>query len=253
MLPSSSFLRNAPRVVELKDRLEWEVIVNASDSISLSHKRLLETLTEILNSGVDASKVEEFRPYISLDCWSVVDNAHSLIQIVDRFPRKTDGLLDTFLRTHKSTVYTLRNKMRHIRQNIDNMSRLKSSDPVYGSVSFSSPLALDSNYEVISFALGGMQFNQETGSIIDAYSMPLPDTIGNITLTAFGERLEISSLYSSMLIVLNSLDDGMREFMVPKLIALAHEKGLDAQKILTETVKGTVIMRFKITQSKEEF
>jgi hypothetical protein len=112
-------------------------------------------------------------------------------------------------------------------------------------------LALDSNYEIISFALGGMQFHQETGAIIDTHSVPLPDVIGNITLTAFGERLEISSLHSSMLIVLNSIDEGMREFVVPKIIAVAHEKGLDAQKIINETVKGTVIMRFKVTQLKE--
>jgi hypothetical protein len=43
----------------------------------------------------------------------------------------------------------------------------------------------------------------------------------------------------------------MREFVVPKIIAVAHEKGLDAQKIINETVKGTVIMRFKVTQLKE--
>jgi hypothetical protein len=251
MLPPESFLRNAPRAIDLKDRLAWEVIVNASDAIDLSYQRLFQTLTIINSSGAEASTVEMYRAHILLDCWSIIDNAHSVIQIVNRFPRINGGLLDTFLKSYKNSIYTLRNKIRHITQNIDNMSKISSSDPVYGSVSFSSPLEVDSTFEIIAFALGGMQFSQETGAIIDTRSIPLADRIANITLTAFGERIEISSLYSSMLEVLNNIDESMKEFVVPKLIAVAQKHGLDAQKLLKETVKGTVIMRFKMIQSRE--
>ena len=122
MLPRDSFFRNAPRVFDLDSRLRWEIIVNASDSVSLSYSRLLKTLETVSSLNLKDEDSEVQRSCASVDCWSIVDHTHALVQILKRFPRKQEGQLDSFLGQFQKTVFKMRNGRSHISQNINNIT-----------------------------------------------------------------------------------------------------------------------------------
>lgn len=247
MLNSNSFFRNAPRIISLEDRLRWEVVVNASDAISVSFKRLAGNLDAIHNSGFDIKKLEEIKSDIFLDCWAIVDHVHAFLQVTKKFQRPEGSSLAMFTKEFSDSVYRLRNKMDHLSSHVKNIAAKKGpSDPVYGSIAFATPLRPDNTYEVVSFGLGGVQFDEEVSTIIDTHATPPIGQIGNIVFSAFGERLDVGRLFESMRSTVNRMDETARQQILPKIEEHAVKHGLDFAKLTEQTTKGTLVARISI-------
>jgi hypothetical protein len=246
-LNTTSFFRNAPRVISLEDRLKWEVIVNASDAISVSFERLTAHLSSIHDSGYDIKVIEELKSNIFLGCWSIVDHVHAFFQVSKRFQRPEGSSLAMFTKEFSDSIYRLRNKMDHLSSHIRNMAAKKGpSDPVYGSIAFATPLRPDNTYEIVSFGLGGVQFDEEVGTIIDTHATPPVGRIGNIVFSAFGERLDVGRLVETMRSTVNRMDETARQQILPKIEDHAVKHGLDFAKLTEQTTKGTVVLRFSL-------
>lgn len=246
MLPPDAFLRNAPRIVDLENRLIWEVVVNASDAVGHSHQRLLNALAKIVDSQAEGVVVEELKPEICVYCWSIIDHAHAFMQVVKGLPRKPAGLLDSFLNKFQESIYDMRNSIKHIKQNIRNISKKKSASPIYGSLAFMTPLREDLTAEVISFSLGGFQFNEEVGCAIDTTLLPNQNSVSNILFSSFKSSLNISDLCVSMSAVVNSMSETAMSEVLPKIKSITREDKAQFDKVLSENVRGGVIVRLRI-------
>jgi hypothetical protein len=83
MLSSGSILRRLPATVPLKERLNLETMVFASDLLALAFhtiKRLL--LNYVTNNIEKISEVDRSLPFLNV--WTIVDPLHVLRQLVDK-------------------------------------------------------------------------------------------------------------------------------------------------------------------------
>lgn len=250
MLAASSYLRSIPRALDLRERLALEVILNASDAISIAHERLLETLRNI-----DTQSSETFddmtRAKLGIDCWTIVDNAHALFQVVRKLPSgnafSSHGLMDQYGRT----VSAMRNGMDHIHQNINNLAGKKGTRmPLYGSVTFTSPLGSDLTFEMRTVPIGGLQFSEQAFGVFDTWARPLADDVGNISFEAFENRLTVSEMIGQLQAALIEFDADLRDKLSQLVAECAQTQGLRPSDIENETVRGGLIasLRFKLSE-----
>lgn len=250
MLSEDAFMRNAPRVVELYSRLHWEVIVNATDSISLAYRRLVEALSPSIES-TDFKLPGYVRISVATDCWTIVDQTHALLQVLGGFSKTNRAPVEPFIASYQPTISGLRNAMDHIHQRLRNMSSRKGQiHPVYGTVQFALPYDPDKEgYELITFHLGGMQFERQTGSIIDTHAPPPLMGVGNIKLEAFDLLLDISSLYADAATAIRALDAAQRLAVIERIEEYAAKAGLSATKLISETANTPFFLKATIKGS----
>src|SRR5262245_16110323 len=120
MLPSSSILRRLPASVPLKDRLNLETCVFASDLLALAFhnmKRILLHYRSNIHSISDAD-----RSLLFLHIWTIVDQLHVLRQLIDkrRMGPTTKKFYDDF-----ESATLLRHRMDHLHSQIGNIARQK--------------------------------------------------------------------------------------------------------------------------------
>lgn len=247
MLPEDAFMRNAPRIVELYARLHWEVIVNATDSISLAHQRLLDALRPSIST--EEFKLPGFvRISVATDCWTIIDQTHALLQVLRGLPKQHRKPVDTLVETYQDVISGLRNAMDHVHQRLRNLSNRKGGiHPVYGTLQFALPYdAQKQLYNVIVFHLGGFQFETQVGSIIDTYAPPPLSDVGNIKLEAFDILLNISSLYADAVTAINALDLEQRENVNRRLEQHAEKEGISLSDLLETTANSPIFVKATI-------
>ena len=249
MLPDNSFLRNAPRVIDLQSRLQWEVLVNASDAMWLSYKRLKAKLRKVGDSA-ELLVSERTRSAVSVDCWSIVDNAHAYLQIVRSLNLKKEGNHEALLKNFGATISKIRNGMDHIHQQISNMAHKKGGKyPLFGTVGFCTKLRQSGEFEWCSFPLGGMQFNEQFLCPFDSLVVPSRDCVSQICFSAFDETLNISKLVIEMRLAIRSMSKDVKRHLYPLIVETAKEHKSDFTKIMSETVKGAIIVKMKLVRA----
>ena len=249
MLSDQSFLRNVPRVIDLESRLQWEVLVNASDAISFAYSQLANVLRKI-SEFADLSEAEPYRSLVSVYCWTIIDQTHAVFQILRGVDRIPNGATDTLLETFVPAISKMRNGMDHIHQNISNISKKKSAGyGIYGNFAFTTPIREDNTYSLFNFGLGGMQFNEQLGCTMDPQTIPLSDQIGNISFASFDTSINFSELFERLTRTINRLDISIQEQCTPRIADYTKRNNLNFEDVMKETIKGTVYINI---QSKVE-
>lgn len=245
MLSDNSFLRNVPRVIDLESRLQWEVLVNASDAIAFTYNQLTNILRQI-SELTDHSGTDPYRSIVSVYCWTIIDQPHAIFQILRGVDKMPNGETDTLLQTFGPTVSDMRNGMDHIHQKISNISKKKSAGyGIYGSIAFTTPLRTNNTYSFINFSLGGMQFNEQLGCSIDTHAIPLQDHIGNISFASFDTNINFSDLFQGLTSTINRLDRSLQEQCTAQIADYTSKNSLSFEDAMKETTNGTVYVRFE--------
>jgi hypothetical protein len=248
LLPDNSFLRNAPRVIDLRSRLQWEVLVNASDAMWLSYRRLKIKLRKAGDS-TDLFVSEKTRSATSVDCWSIVDNAHAYLQIVRSLNLKKGGNHEALLKNFGATISKIRNGMDHIHQQISNMAHKKGGKyPLFGTVGFCTKLRQPDELEWCPFPLGGMQFNEQFLCPFDSLAVPSRDCVSQICFSAFDKTLSISKLIAEIRFAIREMSKDVKRQVYPLIVKTAKEYKTDITKIMLETVKGAIIVKMKLVR-----
>lgn len=242
MLPDNAFLRNVPRILDVKQRLAFEVLLIASDAISIAFERLKVSLRCVavaenrMISDID-------RTQIGMDCWTIVDNIHAFFQVAKTLDMK--GLFQIEkIGKYRLDVACMRNGMDHIHQNLGNLSRSKGVKmPIYGNVTFTCPKSFDGSFEVVSLAIGGIQFEGNVSGVFDTRAIALVDDIGNITFEAFDRRVELGEMVTFLNEVIKSIDEKFKDEFNLKVIEFANTQECDVSALLQETVRGTIVVR----------
>jgi hypothetical protein len=132
MLSSGSILRRLPATVPLKERLNLEAMVFASDLLALAFHTIKRIL---LHYGTNIEKISEVdRSLLFLNVWTIVDQLHVLRQLVDkrRMGPTTKKFYDDF-----ESATLLRHRMDHLHRQIGNIANQKGRrPPIFGSLSF---------------------------------------------------------------------------------------------------------------------
>lgn len=242
MLPEDAYIRNLPRALELKLRLAYEALLNASDAITIAYGRLVENLKKVeVVGGFQITDIE--RTTIGMDCWTIVDSVHAIFQVVNRFPM--GQLSSPDLKKYRETSSRMRNGMDHIHANIDNLSKKKGGQsPLYGNIMFATPIKNDLTYDILSLSIGAMRFNEEIGSVFGTQIIKYYDDIGNISFSAFGVQLEFTEILYVLKDAIVQHDAELRHVATKSLREHAKINGLDPIALASNTVRGTVIIKF---------
>ena len=249
MLPDKAFLRNAPRVIDLHSRLQWEVLVNASDAMWLSYRRLKVRLRKVGESA-DLIVSEKTRSATSVDCWSIVDNAHAYLQIMRSLNLRKGGNHEALLNGYGPTISRIRNGMDHIHQQISNMAQKKGGKyPLFGTVGFCTKLSHDGKFEWCSFPLGGMQFNEQFLCPFDSMVIPSRDGVSQICFSAFESTLNLSDLIVDLRLAIRQMSTDVKKFVKPLIVDASTKHKSDLKKIMSETVKGAIVIRMNVIRA----
>jgi hypothetical protein len=212
LIPPDSPMRNPPAALNDQQKVTWDGLRFAFDMMHISYTRLVATLERISKHHGSKDKAAEFTedPTLALtDAWAVVDNLWRLHQVL----RNARGLkgspdLEVVLRAI-AKVKGLRDGIQHAGENLKTIAAGR--NPLLGSLSWIWT-GDEPEKRLYSFAIGA-------GSVRDGW-MPLVNPaggrsihrpIGLVTLSAFGEEIELTDLVVRGIQLARGLDASMRE------------------------------------------
>lgn len=150
------------------------------------------------------------------DCWNIVDQVHALIQLLrqQQIDSRANAASD-FVQKYR-VASTLRNKMDHLGQNIDNLAKAKVTRPhVFGALAYFRREGLRKGVTgalvewgtAKTLPLGSMSHDRHDYPIANPAGKELVGKICLLEFHAFGERLPLQELASDLRQLASFLDD----------------------------------------------
>jgi hypothetical protein len=238
-LPSGSFIRALPFVVDETQRFRIDALVMCADILAAAYVQMIEL-------GL-RSKPESDERHIDIamfqHAWSMVDQVYSL-RLLLRSLGFTGEDVDAFM-TATEPAYVLRNRMDHLDARIPNIAASKSETrSLFGSLS----------YLVLGATVGSPQVDvflavQQAEPVRPAEKlmtaripaeMRLP--IGNFSLHAAGEELDLDNAILALGPVMTRTNEGFEKSIKAQVAEKAVEHGIEESKLLAHHGAGYKFM-----------
>ena len=189
LVSDESYLRRVPVALAPKERMRFDAIVTCADIITQAFHGLRHFTAE---AGVDLEQLgNSGRAYALGQCWTIVDQLHAARQLLMPGAGSKAGPITQAFLDSAETATILRNKMDHLADNLDNLSKLRGSRfPLFGSLSyFYSPEATSENGHIVTIMSGALH-GDDLMPCVNPFDKQFTLPTGLFTLWAFGHELD---------------------------------------------------------------
>lgn len=231
------FLRRLPHALALEQRLQLDGIVTSADLAVRAYGKLTAELREIAKS--DAAMLPlETRLDLAIYAWTIVDNLHNFRQFAEVLPRRPEGDLSKLL-ADLEIATKLRNAMDHRPPNVANAAkRTDRVYPIYGFISFYSPMAEDGTWTVDQIPLGTMQHREHVFPPVEGGVVAIANDVSHVHLAAFDREFRISDFVDRVAQMIQRINDQTEPAALQAVEQAALEAGEDVEKVLAERAGG---------------
>lgn len=244
MSNENDFLKHPPQGIDIKQRLTFEGIGYAIDSLEISYERLRKHAAIIID--VEANKEGFDRTSIFVDAWSMVDHGHSLLQLLLTLKNEIwNDTIERFVEEH-AAVTRLRNYMDHLSSNLNNLVNSKERrPPIYGGVSFISTKRDEgdqfSKASIVTITAGALNKPKLELRIANPLGQTIELPVGFFHLTAFDSQENLSALYQGATAIRDQFNNEVAQRVCAFLTAHAEEHGEDLRKLLAPVAAGLML------------
>jgi hypothetical protein len=274
-----NFLHNLPKALTPKQRVALEAISFALDSIEQNYLRLIEYLSNFPNPKLVLNLQRRDRVSIFTDIWTIIDNCHSILQLISGFEKKNkkeqekvlDFVIDgrgsktniavkEYFQAYNETIRTLRNKMDHLSGNLSAIIEKRTpQEPLFGSLSYilSNPQDCASHeFDVVVVASTVFTGGVHTFSALnpaDIRRKIIFHPVDHLQFSAFGStKIKLTDLYEDSMNIRNIMNTDMADGFAESLRKYASENGMN-EKELFETLPGEMVfgMHVKMVSDNE--
>jgi hypothetical protein len=245
MISENSFFKKIPLALDLPQRLIWEGAGWAIQMIALSYDRL-----KAAASQVDATS-GDYPTSVATDmfacCWSIIDQCHMLLKILERVPRRPDGLTAQFIEKFEA-VTSIRNAMDHLHHNINNIANKKGPiAPLFGALSFAvitnddvsssthhTGMPMVSGCRVVTLTAGALTHPKHAFQVLSPAGRISEIPVGMFQFTAFEHRVDFSDMIIDLASLVAHFDDVVKPDQERQLREFARMNNLDEDKVVSE-------------------
>ncbi len=244
-LPKGSFIRALPFVVDETQRFRIDALVICADILAAAYVQLIELA---LRSKWQESQTEELRAQhldigLFQHAWSMVDQIYSVRLLLFSLGFVGDDV-NAFV-TATEPAYILRNRMDHLDARIPNIAASKSQNrSLFGSLSYFVQGVVIGSPQVDVFLVTQqaepVRPAERTGGARIPAEMRMP--IGNFTLDAAGEELDLDNAVLTLGPVMTRTNEGIEKSIKAQVAEKAAEHGVEESKLLGHFGAGYKIM-----------
>jgi hypothetical protein len=213
MIPRGSVLRKLPVIIEAQQRLRLESLVFSIDLLTLAFASLRDLAARLGSNVVDLSDTERMAMF--LHAWTMVDQVHVIRQLLRDL---SDGEMGKTLGKFYSDfegAHHLRNKMDHLRMNIQNLATRKGMRaPLFGAISY---LVVEphqvTQHEAKCSINGATAITIMAGSVPDGKSLfpiavaPRQIPVSAFKLFAFDREIDLEDAFIQLQVVMTKLGE----------------------------------------------
>ncbi|HEY9686093.1 MAG TPA: hypothetical protein V6C52_03865 [Coleofasciculaceae cyanobacterium] len=256
-MPETEFLRAIPLSLDLKQRIALEAVSFSLDAIIGSYNQIVYLLSQFSHSKISDINREE-RVYIFTNIWTMIDQTHLINQLLKeiytpmkKHPEEDDlhlgvvidekkelEFIDTYLATYSAVISDLRNKMDHLRVNLNNLSNAKKIEPIHGSLSYIcsniEELRQEGIFHIVVLFTGNLTHKNHKLPVINPTKYAGEDInvpVDCLMLSAFGRKIYISELFTDTTKLKDTLNNVFGKRVKESLLQYAQENNLDTQEI----------------------
>jgi hypothetical protein len=246
MLPNDAFLRRLPKTLNPRERLALEALVFSADSIDASYQSII-SLTSALGEKIpEIQRIQ--RSLLFTFAWSIIDHLHVCRQLLSSLGVKTKTAAKFVKETERAT--DLRNKMDHLKGNIDNLTKSKRPrPPLFGAITYiyiseaTDGNALMGGTVLISAGTWSHSLKME---MLNPAGRPLRLPVSGFQLEAFDKKVSIERAAHALRDLITDLNHTVEEVSRERLHNIAQEKGIPVERLSENFGEGlAVFLAFK--------
>ena len=233
LVSDESFLRKLPVALHVKERLRYDAFVIAADIIAQAFSLLRQFTAQAGNEMENFTN--GFRAHALSLCWTMVDQLHAIRQLLQPpGGTKSGPFTQAFLDAAESAT-SLRNRMDHLADNLDNLSKTKGSKPpLFGSLSYfhaADPGAAEKRGNIITIMSGSLH-GKHTMPCVNPAGRAFTLPTGLFTLSAFGLDLDFGSAIGALRDLIQRMESTMEDDLRGQLdqLAVSPEDAEEAMK-----------------------
>lgn len=276
---NGNFLHNLPKALEAKQRIALEAISFSLDAIDIKYNTIINRLS-MYRTVEKVQKMPRLeRIAIFSDIWSMIDNAHAIMQLfygaekktkrdeakkldftIEGHDSSTGKITKTYYDEYAEPLRVLRNKMDHLSGNLEKIADKKAiQEPMFGTLAYIlSNEKTPENSELDVVILTNSSFVREKHSFMtinpaDLRRKNILIPVDHLQITAFdSDRINLTNLYEDSLSVREALNTDLASAFAQALRDSAKKRGIKEQDVF-ETLPGvfTGIMHIKMASAEE--
>lgn len=253
-LHPKSHVRMLPSSLHLEERLRWEAIVFACDSIAHSYIRLVELGVKVGSPALlPGERIGLFQ-----HAWTIIDEVHQLRQLLPGTGFAIPELIEFVGQFEAATL--LRNRRDHVDKQLSNLASRKGfHSGLNGSLSFvlfrkddidmtpTGPVPKSGFFVMLQS--GPVAPNEQVGSIRvpERYALP----IGNFVLHAFDRDFDLDELVRGLSKLVPRLDKEVGLRLEKSISAAAAESGRSPEELRKHRGGGlTMMLKFNLAANE---
>jgi hypothetical protein len=251
IVPVNSRLRELPLFLDPEMRLRIDALVYAADAISINWHRMKSAAARV---GAAVSEMDHYtRAEILSSAWSIVDELDAVRQLVGslaplgtkRGPH-TAKLLETC-----EPVNFLRNRLRHLAQNLTNISNAKGRrNPMFGALSWLWCPDPESGKAHVLIMQSGALHGEVTMTVLNPAGKTFSPPADLFQLNAFDRVLELGVPIKAFADWLNASSTAWLQELESKINEYVEKTGEDPTKLWEHSAGGlTVAMAIEFGES----
>ena len=245
MLPHNAFLRRIPNAIELQQRLVYDAIVFASDSIEWAYDTLGKSALAIVNFQMGTDDFRRAQSSLFGAAWTIIDNCHALRSILRQMPPKQGGPTEKFLRDYEATT-CIRNAADHLANMLPNLAKKKKFiAPIFGvlslCISTEDDLERRSDGTVIlrkcrgvTVTAGTLVHPKHQFELLNPSGREIEFPAGPFEFQAYDYKVCLSDLVRDVSKVVTRLNSVVETAATAQVPGPAKEAGLDPEKVMSE-------------------
>lgn len=235
LIPDDDFLRSLPAVLNAKQRIALDTLVFASDILDHNWRQLRAGALAVDGEQARVSSAI-FAQFFS-SAWQIVDQLDLIRQVIGVMLGKDDPAQETEeLLERLATARSMRNKMDHLSQNIENLSKRTGPRPgVFGSFSYYLSKSDPPTSGHIGVFKTGQFHGEETMPVADPRGREMRDVVGMYDLSAFDITLQIPECFEALKHWLTNLSEGLEKDISTKCEKIAESEGRDLGSVMASS------------------